>query len=492
MFPLPSVEPPTLNDFEWQFNGLTIGGNTNFGVLKVEGLNLPEVRNGDVAWPRDHGQAAGLDLYGGYDIIIDLWMKTNGESLQAAQLELAKATRVLPNEQIPLWFQLPNMPLMCVMCRPRKRPMDIDSDYAAAQIGEPSVMFHSTDPRLYLPGLEHTIDLSAPSGGKVTPTEFTVDNEGNTEMRPILIFTGPLTVPELQNGTINGEPFLRLDVPTKREERELLRLKREAKEQEKARATSGRVRQEKRLAEESRTGAAKWAETIAEEYALKIEEAKKEEETAMEPAKKEHKEHREKLEQWRTEEREYVTKEEEELVAQEKAEAKEEKAKAEEHAAKAAEYHAKRIEVEEKAFGSRAGREMFHTFVAGAREESFRKEARNYERVQAIEEAVRVEEEAAVAARVAEEKVEEEAEEAAPEVTVAEGDQLLVDLGTPHRVDYYVGGIGVGEPENVSGWITFSSTWWDILPEDNLLKFSSKDATVGGTVTVQWASANVI
>lgn len=207
MFPSPSLVPPALEDFQWEYNNLLFGADTPFGVLKAEGFDMPEVRNGDVDWPRDHGQAMGIDLYSGKDIIFDLWVKSNGTSLQSSQLELAAASVVRPNEELPLWFKLPNLNVMCVMCRPRKRPFPIDADYAAAKVGKPELVLHQTDPRIYERGKESKLELGAVSGGKVTPTSVILTN-GNTEMRPILIFSGPLLEPFIANLSIGGEPRL--------------------------------------------------------------------------------------------------------------------------------------------------------------------------------------------------------------------------------------------------------------------------------------------
>jgi len=204
MFPL--TDPPSLDDYQWYFNGVTFGADTPIGVLNVEGLDLAEIRNGDVSWPRDYGQSLGLDLFGGRDVIFDLWMKTDGSSLQATQLELAAATNIKPNEEMPLWFQLPNLPILCVMCRPRKRPGKIESDYAAANIYKPELAFHATDPRIYGAGKE----ASWGTGDEPeTGTTYSATNDGNTEMRPILQIAGPVLRPAIQNLTLADTPTLR-------------------------------------------------------------------------------------------------------------------------------------------------------------------------------------------------------------------------------------------------------------------------------------------
>jgi hypothetical protein len=307
VFPSPSLTPPTLEDFQWSFNGLTMGANTPFGVLGAEGMNMAALRSGDVNKPRDHGQLKGLDVYGGQDVILDLWVKSNGTSLQSSEDELAAATVAQPSEDQPLWFQLPNKPLLCLMVRPRKKPRKIDSDYASANIAKPELSLHAEDPRFYGAGQSSTLTLATPTGGLAFPVGFPVTFSnitpstvvlvnGNTEMRPVVIFSGPLTNPTIENASIAGEPFLKVVNP------------------------------------------------------------------------------------------------------------------------------------EEVGY------------------------------------------------------------------TVASGDQILLNLDTPHLVQYYKGGVASGsEPTDIMEWLTVSSTWWDLLPGANTLRFYSNDATnTGGTATVNWAPAHAL
>lgn len=209
MFPL-GFSPPSLNDFQWSYNGLTMGAETPFGILKVEGLDLPALRHGDVPWPRDHGEALGLDLLGGRDVIIDFWMKTDGSSLQKSQVELAAAAVPRPNEEIPLWFQLPNLPIMCVMCRPRKKPIPIDVNYAAAQVATPELQLHATDPRIYGAVEEATVELTE---NFETGKKLNVNNEGNIETRPWFLITGEVEGPAVQSESISPAPTLRFTLP---------------------------------------------------------------------------------------------------------------------------------------------------------------------------------------------------------------------------------------------------------------------------------------
>ena len=158
-FPPTSLTPPTLTDYQWSYNGTLLGASTPLGVLNVTGLvDLAQIRSGDPNQPRAHGQFVGLDLYGGRDITFSIFAKTNGTSLQSTLNAFASATVCgLATEQ-PLWFQLPNMPLLCIMCRPRKRSIPVDKNYEV-NIGYPVAQFHATDPNIYEAAQTATVGL---------------------------------------------------------------------------------------------------------------------------------------------------------------------------------------------------------------------------------------------------------------------------------------------------------------------------------------------
>jgi hypothetical protein len=81
----------------------------------------------------------------------------------------------------------------------------------------------------------------------------------------------------------------------------------------------------------------------------------------------------------------------------------------------------------------------------------------------------------------------------AGEPAVKAGDQLLVDFSTPHRITYYPGGIVANKPEDAADFLTASSTWWDLIPNNNVVKFSSADpADTKATATIEWAPAQAL
>lgn len=230
-FPLPvslgGPTPPSISNWQWQYNGLTMGASTNFGILGVTGLDLADVRQGDQNFPRDFGQSIGLDVYGGRDVSLDIWLTGTG-GLVANQLLLSQAmTLGLATEQ-PLWFQIPTLGLVCVMARTRKRQMKWDADYAGGAAAKPTAQFHCTDPRIYAAGQSVTITLSSSGGGGITfpvgpfPVTFgasspvsptTVANTGTMESRPIVIFNGPVTNPWIGNYSLANNPYVQFENP---------------------------------------------------------------------------------------------------------------------------------------------------------------------------------------------------------------------------------------------------------------------------------------
>ena len=225
-FPSPSLTPPTLTNWQFSYNGLTFGHATPIKISQVQGLgDLAVVRSGDISRSRDHGENIGLDVYGGRDITLNLEAEDSGSGVPATMSTLASATLVGLTTESPMWFQVPGYPLLCVMCRPRKRTMPWDVGYQIGKLGVVSTQFHATDPRIYGAGQSVTVGLPNPTTGmhfpvtfpmtfgSVAPSGVTVTNAGNAETRPIIVITGPVTNPSVQNASIAGSPTLSFTNP---------------------------------------------------------------------------------------------------------------------------------------------------------------------------------------------------------------------------------------------------------------------------------------
>lgn len=223
-FPPASFVPPTLSDYQFWFNGLLMGADTPYTVQQASGFDLSMIRTQDVGRPRDQGMIIGLDVFGGrtFGLNLQVIAAQGTTDLQNLMLELSAATPVGGSVETPFCFKLPNMPQMAFMARARKRSFPIDLDYGAAAVAKPVIQFEATDPRAYYsPTSAVSVGLPAPLVGVTFPITFpmsfggggdgnylAVDNVGNFEMRPILVFTGPLTTPSVNNTSIAGNPQL--------------------------------------------------------------------------------------------------------------------------------------------------------------------------------------------------------------------------------------------------------------------------------------------
>lgn len=227
-FPAPSVVAPDLDDFQLQYAGLTMGAGTSYPYLELQGVDLAKIRSGDAGRPLDQGEFIGWDLYGGRDITVSYWIAADGgSSLQALLAPFRAATVIGGVIEQPLWIKLPGTPLLVCSVRARKRTLNVDVNYGAAQLAKPVVQFHATDPRFYsTPTQTQAVGLAQPGAGLTFPVTFPVTfgqsggsatiqavNSGDTEVRPILVIAGPVTNPWVSNGSLPGAPILQFSNP---------------------------------------------------------------------------------------------------------------------------------------------------------------------------------------------------------------------------------------------------------------------------------------
>ena len=187
----PTTSAPSLNNWQMQYNSLTIGAATSYGITKVTGLSdLPVIQQSDVQRPRDLGEFIGAYYPAGRTVEVDLWCSTlSGSNIQTILSNLASAVTPQFTTELPLWIQLPNLPCLASMARPLKKTVDFDTNYSAAQVATPAVQFHATDPRLYASPTT-TTTLAA---GSTVSAAVSVTNAGNIEMRPTFTITGPIS-----------------------------------------------------------------------------------------------------------------------------------------------------------------------------------------------------------------------------------------------------------------------------------------------------------
>ena len=232
-FPSPSVTPPTFTQYpSIQFQGPL--GNVTFGPApfylndgNLDGIFMPNIRNGDTAAPRTHGSYVGLDLLDVRDVTITIDIGPpfgSYTNLPGAQAALRNALTPSGNLEYPLFLQLSSSsPMLVMMARPRKRGGDVDLAYVIGHLARKIPMqFHATDPTLYAAGTQDpSVGVPAPLGGFSFPMSFnlsfgggveygliTVTNSGDMPCYPIITFTGPCTSPALANASLTGNPYL--------------------------------------------------------------------------------------------------------------------------------------------------------------------------------------------------------------------------------------------------------------------------------------------
>ena len=97
-------------DWEMEYNGLQIGGDTNFAIAQIDGLmDLPDLATGDLARGLRHGVSAGNDWMRGRSIRLTIEVYgDDAATLSTRMHELTSAFAPAIGEQA-LVFQIPGI-----------------------------------------------------------------------------------------------------------------------------------------------------------------------------------------------------------------------------------------------------------------------------------------------------------------------------------------------------------------------------------------------
>lgn len=216
----------TLGNYEGSYNGLNFGGSNRVGVRQVQGWeDLPDIRNGDTAYPRSAGSLAGLDLPGERTISLDLDVMAPAGLTISQQLDVIKAAFMTSQDVLlPLTLQLPGQVARLSNCRVRKRstPINVSYELGLAQL---AVQLVAPDPRIYSAAVHSlTTTLPTPASGMTFPATFSLTfggtvggggvlscaNAGNYPTQGIATITGPCISPRVQNSNTNEVVALNL------------------------------------------------------------------------------------------------------------------------------------------------------------------------------------------------------------------------------------------------------------------------------------------
>lgn len=207
-----------------------MGPNTPFEFKKFEGLDLPNIRNGDSSRPRTRGQYVGLDIMDFRDTTLTLDVGPpfgTYSNLAGALAALRAVTNTQGTTEYPLWLQMPNIGLLVTMCRCRKRNIPVDIVFSNGSLAQNvSLQFRSSDPYWYSsPTLDPSAGLPGPAGGftfpltfpltfgaGVAPNTLTAINTGDAPCYPQLVISGPCLAPSMTNLSMPGVPTLVFDI----------------------------------------------------------------------------------------------------------------------------------------------------------------------------------------------------------------------------------------------------------------------------------------
>lgn len=228
-FPSPSFTPPTLRVWQMSFGGLIFGGvdqASTYQLQQLVGIDGVDVGSGDVQRALDQGEIGGMDVLKGRDVTITQVVKSATDvGLDAARQALGGVMAYGGIVEQPLCLRLASGTFAC-MARPRRHNFTIDVSMVFAKGGVATTQLHATDPRWYAsPSKSASVGLPGPLGGVRFPLTFPASFGGGTvggtlqainaglfEMRPLLVFTGPVTNPAVQNLSLVGGPMLRFNM----------------------------------------------------------------------------------------------------------------------------------------------------------------------------------------------------------------------------------------------------------------------------------------
>lgn len=214
-------------DFEVEYGGLLMGGDTAYGLVAAQGLaDIPDLTTSDRARLRRNGLTAGDDFMKGRTVTLQFELAAeDGPTFEVMMADLATATAPTRPESA-LTFRVPGVAgggVRIIMARPRRRALPIADEWQY-RVPKVTIQFDASDPLIYdAATVVHTVGLPAGDGGLdvavsvpatlIEATEsgtFTVVNDGNAASSWEGRIDGPCLNPTVFNATTGA--FLGFDV----------------------------------------------------------------------------------------------------------------------------------------------------------------------------------------------------------------------------------------------------------------------------------------
>jgi hypothetical protein len=171
--------------------GLLIGENTPYRVASVEGLGGADVRQSDTDFPGGDGAQRGTDLQSARLVVFDVNFDGTTAEIEAAMQTLLAAVRPQRDEDWPLLYRLPGMPLRQLWCRPMSTTRRIDGDQRL--LSTLQIPLRAADPRIYSAAeREVVVPVTPTATGPVTAVSAT--NAGTGRAYPVIRMTPEVEV----------------------------------------------------------------------------------------------------------------------------------------------------------------------------------------------------------------------------------------------------------------------------------------------------------
>lgn len=213
------------SQIEW--SGLLLGDGTNYYVDKLDGWRgLPPVDSGNVPKAGAHGSWSGRPLAQERVVTVEFSIRPDGEETEALVAAVEAACPLGDGTELPLVVRPYGTPiLMYAQVHRLALPMDLGyrrwvkgcaiqwvcSDPARYSVSEQSITIAA--PTLAVGGLDWPLEYPLDWGTPGVPGVGTATNTGSSPTSPRLVFTGPVTTPNVLNFLTGQMLEFDVDVP---------------------------------------------------------------------------------------------------------------------------------------------------------------------------------------------------------------------------------------------------------------------------------------
>ncbi len=214
-----------MNDWEFTYRGLTVGPNSNFCLIDVDGLEPVDTRLTDNDRAEDHGSF----IFGGYLINRSITLHGDIRSADGTPFELLvnqwREAFGIPTRALQeLKFKIPDDVEKQVFCIRNKTNIRMDAMYGIGYT-EWTANFVTEDPRIFSSqlhsqiitptaaagGLDPDVDFDASFGGS-SGGQASVTNIGIWNSPPIIRFDGPFESVIVSNITTGKQTLITTSV----------------------------------------------------------------------------------------------------------------------------------------------------------------------------------------------------------------------------------------------------------------------------------------